>query len=163
MRKRKKTHIEDRFWPKVEKTDTCWNWTAAQTSTGYGIFGDGYRGRTKMWKAHRLSYLLVTGEDPEGYSIDHLCHNTLCVNPSHLRKTTHKQNLENRRGANSNSSSGIRGVHWAKRYGKWETQIKHNGKSMYFGRYDTLEEAEAVVVAKRLELFTHNAEDRKGA
>ncbi|XWX91267.1 HNH endonuclease [Salmonella enterica] len=28
--------------------------------------------------------------------VDHKCHNTLCVNPSHLRLVTPKQNSENR-------------------------------------------------------------------
>jgi hypothetical protein len=29
--------IIDRFWKKVEKTDTCWNWTAYKQD-GYGYF-----------------------------------------------------------------------------------------------------------------------------
>ena len=30
-----------RFWAKVDKTDGCWNWNGAISSTGYGNFWEG--------------------------------------------------------------------------------------------------------------------------
>lgn len=30
---------EERFWPRVEKTETCWNWTAGKNGKGYGYSG----------------------------------------------------------------------------------------------------------------------------
>ncbi|RJU01990.1 HNH endonuclease [Arthrobacter frigidicola] len=150
----------ERFWAKVDKAGGCWTWTASKTSTGYGVVGLWRDGRTIMVKAHRMSYFLANGADPAGMDIDHTCHNTLCVNPEHLREATHKQNMEHRAAANTGNVSGVRGVHWAARYQKWEAQVKHHGKSLYLGRYDTVPEAESVVVAKRLELFSHNDADR---
>jgi hypothetical protein len=92
--------------------------------------------------------------------IDHTCHNRLCVKPDHLRVVTRKQNLENLTGWRSNNTSGIRGVSWDKSRNKWMASLKHNGQKMNLGRYESQAEAEAVVVAKRNELFTHNDLDR---
>ena len=81
----------DRFWSKVEKSDGCWLWTAG-TSGKYGSFRiDG-----SATTAHRVAYALEVGPVPEGLVLDHLCRNTLCVNPSHLEPVTIAENV--RRG-----------------------------------------------------------------
>lgn len=46
-----------------------------------------------MVLAHRFFYEHFIGEIPEGLEIDHLCHNTICVNPAHLEAVTHSENL----------------------------------------------------------------------
>lgn len=79
---------EDRFWPKVEKTDGCWNWTASCQAGGYGKFL--YDGRVQP--AHRAAYLMLVGPIPPGYQIDHLCRNRKCVNPAHLEAVTQREN-----------------------------------------------------------------------
>lgn len=84
MRKRP---TEERFWEKVEKTPTCWIWTAG-ASAGYGRIHDGGRWRA----AHRVSYELHRGIIPEGMTLDHLCRNKLCVNPDHLEMVTSAEN-----------------------------------------------------------------------
>jgi hypothetical protein len=83
-----------------------------------------------------------------------------CVNPDHLRPVTHKQNHENRAGPQRNGHSGVRGVTWNKKNQAWQAQVKHHQKTHYAGIFDTVEEAEAAVIAKRNELFTHNDRDR---
>lgn len=150
--------LDERFWAKVEKTDTCWNWTGT-TSNGYGQYwldGKGHR-------AHRLSYAYAHGPIPEGMQIDHQCHNKLCVNPDHLRVVTGKQNCENVRGAQSNNASKVRGVVWHKRDKRWQARVVHNMSTVHVGYFITLEEAEAAVIAKRNELYTHNDVDRRSA
>ena len=77
-----KPTMEERFWAKVHPTGFCWEWTGCQ-SRGYGSFSRG-RGRRKMEPAHRVAYELLVAPIPEGQHIDHLCRNTLCVNPDHL-------------------------------------------------------------------------------
>lgn len=79
---------EERFWPKVEKTDNCWTWKGAK-SNGYGLFG--YNG--KVIPAHRFAYELLKRKIPEGFVLDHLCRNHSCVNPDHLEITTDKINI----------------------------------------------------------------------
>jgi hypothetical protein len=44
---------------------------------------------------------------------------------------------------------------------QYTCSVKHNGKSVYVGRFWTIEEAEAAVIAKRIELYTHNDADRE--
>jgi hypothetical protein len=146
---------EDLFWAKVEKADGCWNWTAYTCPLGYGQF----RSQGRSVKAHRFSFEMANGPIIGKAEVDHTCHNRACVNPDHLRLTTRKQNCENRRGADSDSISGVRGVNWHSE-GKWRAQVKHNQRNIYLGLYPTIAEAEAVVTAKRLELFTHNDADR---
>lgn len=141
----------DRFWGKVRKSDTCWEWIAGK-SNGYGYFSM----MGTMCRSHRIAYELAKGPIPEGLEIDHICHNRACVNPEHLRPATTKQNQEN--CWRVHTSSGIRGVYRDKK--KWRAQVTHEGKSYYNGNHETLAEAEAAVIALRNHLFTHNEHDR---
>lgn len=84
--------LGDRFWSKVNKTETCWLWTAHTDKDGYGI----YRAERKNWRVHRLTYEDVNGPIPIGLVIDHLCRTRNCVRPSHLEATTAPDNV--RRG-----------------------------------------------------------------
>lgn len=85
----------DRFWEKVEKSQTCWMWRGAVGSAGYGNVQ--YEGRT--WRAHRLAYALILGELPDQMPdgsravLDHLCRTTLCVNPAHLEPVSDRTNI----------------------------------------------------------------------
>lgn len=88
--------LDARFWSKVEKSDTCWVWTAGVTGSGYGSFWL-RPGRTVV--AHRASYEAEVGPVPNGLVLDHLCRNRRCVNPSHLEPVTNQENL--RRGVQS--------------------------------------------------------------
>lgn len=47
----------------------------------------------KIILAHRFSYETFVGPIPEGLVIDHLCRNTLCVNPKHLEPVTNTTNV----------------------------------------------------------------------
>lgn len=96
--------IEERFWNKIVKSDTCWIWMGQITDDGYGCAFD----KGKEIKAHRLSYELNVGPIPDGLEIDHTCHtcknckggvtcrHRRCVNPDHLEPVTRVENV--RRG-----------------------------------------------------------------
>jgi len=80
--------IKSRFWERVAMTPTCWIWQGAKIpSRGleYGIFN--------KKRVHRFSYELHLGAIPIDKELDHLCRNTLCVNPEHLEPVTHKTNV----------------------------------------------------------------------
>jgi hypothetical protein len=145
--------LSERFWAKVKKTDGCWLWGAAITTTGYGVIRvDGV-----LQKAHRVAYELAVAPIPAGMQIDHVCHNRPCVNPAHLRIATNKENAENRSGAQANSRSGVRGVHWFKPYGKWRVEVGHHGRNHHGGYFEDLEDAARAAKALRASLFTHDA------
>lgn len=145
---------EQLFWAKVEKTADCWNWTGYKDRKNYGQVNI----KQKVQYAHRVSWQFANGPAPADKLVDHLCHNPSCVRPDHLRLVNDKENNENRR-VTSNSSSGFRGVYWNKRRGDWEAKVTHNRKVFNVGYFSDLEEAKRAVIAKRLELFTHNNED----
>jgi hypothetical protein len=142
--------IEEFFWARVEKSPGCWTWTGAQSTLGYGSLK--YPGI--VVGAHRFSYELLVGPISEGGVIDHLCHNSSCVNPEHLRVASHTQNMQNRLGAHSNSKSGVRGVYWEHKTGKWRVGVTANGKKHTIGRFSTIEEAETAAKNARLELHS---------
>lgn len=145
-----------RFFSKVHKTPTCWEWAGSTGQTGYGRFAQD--GKNK--EAHRVSYEIHKGAIPDGYYIDHICHNTVCVNPKHLRIATPKQNVENYGVLRKANRSGVRGVHWSKLHSKWRAVVAHNKKKYHVGLFDDLQEAEKAVKAKRNELHTYNDLDR---
>lgn len=81
----------ERFWSRVDATpgEGCWLWLGNPTNRGYGALNV----LDHTVPAHRFSYELHFGPIPDGYEIDHLCRNRLCVNPSHLEPVTHRENL----------------------------------------------------------------------
>ncbi len=87
--------IEERFWSKVNKTesiDDCWEWNASGRGKGYGsIKYDG-----KIIDAHRLSWMMTNNKFDltKDDFICHKCDNPPCVNPNHLFLGNHSVNMK---------------------------------------------------------------------
>lgn len=91
-----------RLLRRVEQRGDCWVW-AGGANRGYGVFKTGI-GREQVY-VHRWSYEYHRAEIPDGLFIDHLCKNTLCVNPWHMEPvTTRVNNLRSTNIAAVNSS-----------------------------------------------------------
>lgn len=86
-----RTPVVDRFWPKVAKSDGCWEWTGSRDKKGYGFIGTG--GKVGNAYAHRVSFELANEEIPAGMHILHSCDNPSCVRPDHLSLGTHADNM----------------------------------------------------------------------
>ena len=142
--------FDARTMPVTESS--CILWVGATTQQGYGkISVDG-----SLKLAHRFAWERYCGAIPDGMFVDHLCHAPACVNPDHLRLATNRQNLQNRSGACKGSKSGIRGVGWSEKEGKWIAQVQVNGKNHRGGCFTDKHEAGRVAAEMRARLMTHS-------
>lgn len=79
-----RTPIAERFWPRVNKTDSCWLWTGSKNNKGYGVIGRGGNNGGMMY-VHRLSFSIANpGANMAGMAVMHKCDMPPCVNPDHL-------------------------------------------------------------------------------
>ena len=83
--------LSDRFWDRVNKTDSCWLWMG-KIDDGYGRFFIG----GKYYLVHRMAYVVLKEKLQENTQVDHLCKVRNCINPDHLEEVTSKENT--RRG-----------------------------------------------------------------
>jgi hypothetical protein len=91
----------DRFWTMVDvrSENECWPFLGAKDDKGYGRFHVG-RSKNACMLAHRISFGLCTGEEPE--AVCHRCDNPPCCNPGHLFGGTRDDNNKDmaRKGRN---------------------------------------------------------------
>ena len=87
--------MENHFWAKVDKTDTCWLWTGGKDTGGYGALRvKAPRLSNKKVRASRYSWELHNGPIPEGLWVLHTCDVRHCVNPAHLWLGTRQDNVD---------------------------------------------------------------------
>lgn len=70
----------DRFWAKVEKTESCWLWRGAINRYGYGVF--------TLNAKYLMAHHFLMGKPPEGLEYDHICGVRNCIRPDHGRFVT---------------------------------------------------------------------------
>lgn len=119
--------------------------TRAGDRAGY-LQSNGYRvvrfsGR--LWKEHRVIWIMHNGPIPEGLEIDHRDEVKDNNQIDNLRLATHGQNQANTSGY-KNNTSGIKGVSWRKNQKKWVATIQLNGIQKCLGAFETPEAAAEV-------------------
>ncbi len=124
----------------VDQATGCWVWCGSGTYR-YGKLKDD---NGKDVYAHRFSYEVHTGyKFKEGEQALHICDNTWCVNPSHIRHGTAKDNMEDktRKGRHSGSkltleqameirrryNAGETGASLGEKFGISESTVHHIG------------------------------------
>jgi hypothetical protein len=80
--------LERLLLAKTRKTAACWEFTGYRDPRGYGRQWNGI----KPALSHRVAYELWVGPIPDGLTVDHMCFNPSCVNPTHLQLLTHAEN-----------------------------------------------------------------------
>lgn len=126
----------------------CLIWKGARMTWGYGTMSIANRDV----RMHRWSYERFVGPIPDGLMVDHICHERLCVEPTHLRLATPAQNARNRRGPTSAGSGLPRGV---RRHGRdaFKAELKFEGKTIHLGVYEDVESASQAAAEGRARYF----------
>jgi AP2 domain-containing protein len=121
----------------VDSRDFEWlsKWKWHFTFYGYAARRDGKRGT--MLYMHREILGLKRGEMGDHANMDRLDNRR-----DNIRKCDKAQNSINR-PLQENNTSGFRGVIWSKRRQKWIARMKHHGKQIHVGTFDTPEIAAA--------------------
>lgn len=115
--------------------------------------------RGRIWKVHRLVYLLHHGVLPK--EIDHINGCRADNRLENLRAVTRSQNQFNK--AAQRNASGCRGVTWHAKTKKWCVRVMMHAKTYCFGYYDNLELADLVAQEARAKLYGQYAFDCRAA
>jgi hypothetical protein len=141
-------------WRWREGAPKEWNKRLAGKECGY-IHNSGYRllcyttadGKEHMIRSHRLAWFIHYGIPPK-QDIDHLSRDKQDNRIVNLRDVSNSVNMRNA-PMKRNNTSGVTGVSWNKRRGKWLAHAGLNNKAHHLGYFDDISEAEAAVKSFR--------------
>lgn len=111
--------------------------------------------------AHRAIWAIVHGEWPQR-QVDHINGNRTDNRISNLRLVTNAENSRNA-ARSRNNSSGVTGVHWFKKSGKWQASIMVNKRSLHIGLFTDFEDAVAARKAAEAKHGFHKNHGRVAA
>jgi hypothetical protein len=85
---------QSKYAPRIVLTEAgCWQWIGSRSGGSHPYGRVRVAGATRTTGAHRAVYEELVGPIPSGKELDHLCRNTLCVNPAHLEPVSHRTNM----------------------------------------------------------------------
>lgn len=104
----------------------------------------------QQYRAHRLAWLIVHGEWPQG-EIDHINGDRTDNRMANLRAVDRAANSQNRWMAHrDNKSCGLLGATWNKQHKRWQAKIVARKVRHHLGYFETPEQAhEAYLTAKK--------------
>lgn len=94
-----------------------------------------------LYMVHQLVWLWHHGYLPE-HDVDHVDRNRLNNRIENLRETSRQCNMRNT-GNRADNTSGIKGVVWYRRDGKWMVRVVVNQRQYFLGRHEDFTEAVA--------------------
>lgn len=129
------------------------------TQRGHRIFNSAYAGKDAgypqthpcgkrfmvkigllKFPASRIVFAINSGADPWPNEVDHIDGNTENNSPENLRVATRSENASNK-SVSSTNTSGVIGVTRCKRTNKWMAQIGKDKRTMFLGRFDSIDDA----------------------
>lgn len=110
---------------------------------------------SKLYKAHRLTWFIVTGAWPTS-DLDHINGVRTDNRWENLRLATVSENQQNLGGPRINNKCGHLGVFFNKQCGKFQANIWLDGKRSYLGLFSKAEDAGAAYLAAKKNIHTHN-------
>jgi hypothetical protein len=69
----------------VDASGDCWLYAGNSPDKLYPVIVRSERGRKVSYKVARLLWAALVGPIPDDWWLDHMCRNTRCVNPDHMR------------------------------------------------------------------------------
>lgn len=142
----------DRKWFATDQSYKRWHTMYCGKRAGYPhkIY-DGYFSRTieiygVRWQEHRLAFLYMTGDVPG--MIDHMDGNPSNNAWDNLQASSYAENSKNR-AMSRNNTSGVNGVSWHKRIGKWAANVRLDSKLKHLGYFVDFDEAARVAQSAR--------------
>ncbi len=140
----------------VKEFPNSWSVSLYKPTESFYVYGKIFEG-TKTKEKIYLHRLIMNA--PKGMIVDHINHKTLDNTDLNLRVITKAQNHQNRKGAQSNSSSEVRGVSWFERDNKWRAHITVDRVFRHIGYFNTIEEAEHAVIEARFKYMPFSSEE----
>jgi len=129
------TNNNEEFYFDLEDYDKIKDYCWCKSNNGYIITNDYNKEKHIIIWMHRL----ITN-CPDDMEVDHKFHDHWDNRKEFLRIVTRSQNQMNI-GLKSHNTSGITGVSWMEKYGKWQAYININGKRINLGYYDDFQDA----------------------
>ena len=126
---------------------------------GYPILRLTIKGKKYQLRTHRAIFAIQTGEWPPA-DIDHRNRRRDDNRWTNLRPATRAENVQNT--LQVHNASGLPGVFWSKRQGKWWARIKAEGKRRHLGSFTTAEEAHAAYLAAKASVHPFSLEAAGG-
>jgi len=94
---RREKIVKERFFEKIEKTDSCWIWKSYMSRSGSPLYKitflqwfavpsyiQRFSGGKDNYSAELLSWVLSGREIPANHFLRQTCKNNRCVNPEHF-------------------------------------------------------------------------------
>lgn len=121
---------------------------------GYLVSSYFYAGKRRFVRFHRK--VMNAGNNE---IVDHINKNRADNRKQNLRICEYSENDRNR-GLCCTNKSGVTGVYFDKRRGKWAANITYNSRKIFLGRFDRKEDAVRIRLEKEIELFKEFAPQR---